>query len=70
MKITTNSFLGKIFQFKNVKILILQIIWLQLLLKKIISRLGPLVFHEYLLRFGKSKVIFAQFKSRQTNRIK
>jgi len=28
----------------------------------LVSRLGPLVFHEYLSRFGKTKVEFAQLK--------
>jgi len=70
MKIATNSFLGKMIQFENIKTLILQIIRLYYLLKKFISRLGPLVFHEYLLRFGKTKLILHTSKYvKQTKKV-
>jgi len=52
----------KIYQFENIKTLYNKSFDNIICSKKLISRLGPLVFHEYLLRFGKTKINFAQFK--------
>jgi len=69
-EICNKRFRGMIFQLKILKVFEITNLLIILFAQKIISRLGPLVFHEYLLRFGKTKLILHTSKYvKQTKKV-